>query len=83
MTLLFIQTGAILIPTVHIVEDTVFTYETVCSILLGTGKFSVTHGLRQLIRDTKSDVSCLQTFFTRRNENLRMTFGVGLHTTLL
>ena len=41
------------------------------------------HGLRQLTRDTISDVSCLQTFLKRCNEKLQMTFGVGHHTTLI
>ena len=40
------------------------------------------HGLRQLTRDTKSGVSCLQTLLMRRNEDLQMTFGNGCHTTL-
>ena len=39
------------------------------------------HGLRQLTRDAKSDVSCLQTSLTRQNEKLRMTFGAGRQTT--
>ena len=38
--------------------------------------YSLAHGLRQLTRDAKSDVSCLQTLFTRRNENHRVSFGV-------
>ena len=49
----------------------------------GAGKFCLAHGLRQLTPDTKSDVSCLQTFFTSRNEKRRMTFGVGRHTTFI
>ena len=49
----------------------------------GAGKFCLAHGLRQLTRDTKIDVSCLQTLLTRRNEDLQMTFGVGRHTKLL
>ena len=44
-------------------------------------KLCLVHGLRQLTRDTKSLVSCLQTMLTRRNENLRMTFGVSRHIT--
>ena len=66
-------------------KDTyILTYETeFVSIFSGTGKFCLAHGLRQLTRDTKSDVSCLQTFFTRRNEKRRMRFGVGRHTTLI
>ena len=48
----------------------------------GAGKFCLAHGLRQLTRDTISGVSCLQTLLTRRHEKLRMTFGVGHHTTL-
>ena len=55
----------------------------VCSNFSGAGKFCLAHGLRQLIRDTVSDFSCLQTLLTRRNEKLRMTFGVGHHTTLI
>ena len=39
--------------------------------------------LIQLTRDTKSDVSCLQTLLTRRYEDLQMTFGFGRHTTLI
>ena len=42
--------------------------------------YSLAHGLRQLTRDTKSDVSCLQTLITRRDEKIRMTSGVGRHT---
>ena len=49
----------------------------------GAGKFCLAHGLRQLTPDTKSDVSCIQTFFTNRNEKRRMTFGVGRHTTFI
>ena len=47
------------------------------------GKFCIAHGLRQLMLNTKSDVSCLQTSLTRPNEKLRMTFGVVRHTTLI
>ena len=61
------------------VFETFFTYS--CSIFSGAGKFSLAYGLRQLTRDTKSDVSCLQTMLTRRNENLRMMFGVSQHIT--
>ena len=49
----------------------------------GAGKFCLIHGLRQLTRDTISDISYLQTLLTRRNENLQMTFGVGRHTMLI
>ena len=37
----------------------------------------------QLTLDINSDVCCLQTFLTRRNEDLQMTFGFGRHTTLI
>ena len=37
--------------------------------------------MRQLTRDTKRDISCVQTMLTRPNENLRMTFGVSCHIT--
>ena len=47
------------------------------------GKFCLAHGLRQLTRDTKSDVNCLQTTLTRRNEKLRMTFGASRYTMLI
>ena len=47
------------------------------SIFSGAGKFCLAHGLRRLTRETKCSVSCLQTSLTRRNEKLRMTFGVG------
>ena len=30
-----------------------------------------------------SDISCLQPLLTRRDEKLRMTFGIGHHTTLI
>ena len=59
------------------------TYETVNSIFSAAAKSCLAHGLRHLKRDTESDVSCLQTFFTHRNEKRRMTFGVRFHTTLL
>ena len=60
------------------------TYEIeFCSIFSGIGIFHLAHGLRQHTRDTKSDVSCLQTFLTRRNEDIRMTFVIGRHTTLI
>ena len=40
------------------------------SIFSGAGKFCLAHGLRQLsLGDTISDVSWLQTLFTRRKEN--------------
>ena len=45
------------------------------------GKFFLAHGLRQLTRDAKGDVSCVRTTLTRRNEKLQMTFGVGHHKT--
>ena len=51
-----------------------------CSIFSGAGKFCLAHGLRQLTRDTKSDVICLQTTLTRRNEKLRITFAVARQT---
>ena len=47
-----------------------FLWDRVCSIFSGARKFCVAHGLRQLIRDTKSDVNCFQTSLTRRNEKL-------------
>ena len=53
------------------------------SIFSGAGKFCLAHGLRQLKRDPKSDLSCLRTLLTRQNENLHMTFGVGPHTSLI
>ena len=34
------------------------------------GKFCLAHGLRQFTQDTKSDVSCLQMFFTGRNKKM-------------
>ena len=43
--------------------------------------YSLAHGLRQLTRNAKSGVSCLQTALTRRTENLRPTFAVGRRTT--
>ena len=43
--------------------------------------YCLAHGLRQLTRDTKSDVSYLQALLTRHNEDLQMTFGVCRHTT--
>ena len=49
----------------------------------GAGKFCLAHGLRKLTLDIKSDVSRVQTLVTRRNEDLRMTFGVGRRTTLI
>ena len=39
--------------------------------------YSLAHGLRQLTRDTKSDVSCLQTTLKRRKEKLRMTLELA------
>ena len=53
----------------------------VCSIYSGAGKFCLAHRLRQLKRDTKSDVSCLQTMLTPHNENFQMTIGVSRHIT--
>ena len=50
--------------------------ERVCSSFSDAGKFCLAPGLRELTRDTKSDVSYLQTFFTHRNEKRRMTFGM-------
>ena len=47
-----------------------YLWDRVCSIFNDAGKFCLAHGLRQLTRDTKSDVSCLQTLRTRRNEKL-------------
>ena len=40
-----------------------------CSIFSSAGKFCLAYGPRQLTQNTKNDVSCLQTFFTRHNEN--------------
>ena len=53
------------------------------SIVSSAGKFSLTHGLGQLSRDTESDISCLHMSFTHRNEKVRMTFRIGRHTTLI
>ena len=55
----------------------------VCSIFSSAGKFCLTHWLRQLTQDTKSDISYLQRVLTPRNEDLQMTFGVGSHTMLI
>ena len=52
-------------------------------IFSGAGKFCLAHGLSQLTQDTICDNSCLQTLLTRRNEKLRMTFGVCHRTTLI
>ena len=48
----------------------------------GAEDFGLAIGLRQLTRETKSNVICLQTPPTRRNGKLRMMFGDGRHTTL-
>ena len=48
----------------------------------GARKFCLAHGLRQLIRDTKKVVSCLQTSLKPRHEKARMTLGIGGHTML-
>ena len=53
------------------------------TILSGAGEFYLAYGLKKLIRDTNTDVGCLQTFFRHRNEKRRLTFRVGHHTTLL
>ena len=37
-----------------------YLLDRVYSIFSGAGKFCLAYGLRQLTRDTKSDVSCLQ-----------------------
>ena len=57
------------------------TYETEFVLFLAVLENYVL--LRQLTKDTKSDVSCLQTLLTRRNKKLRMTFGVGHYTMLI
>ena len=57
-----------------------------CTIFSDAGKFCLAHRLRQLTRDSKTDVSCLHTLLTmltRINEDLQMTFGVGRQTTLM
>ena len=63
--------------------DKLFSYlwDRVSSILTCAGKYCLAYWLRQLTRDTKSDVSCSQTMLTRRNKNLRMTFGVSRNIT--
>ena len=58
-----------------------YVWDRVCSIFSSAGKFCLAKGLRQLTQDSKSNVSCLQTMPTSRNENLRMTFGVSHHIT--
>ena len=52
------------------------TYETVSFIFGGAGKFCLANWLRQLTRDIECDVNGLEMRLTRRNEKLRMTFGV-------
>ena len=47
--------------------------ERVCSSFSDAGKFCLAPGLREFTRDTKSDVSYLQTHL---NEKRRMTFGM-------
>ena len=60
-----------------------YLWDKVCSIFRGAGKFCLAHRLRQLTRDTLSDVNCLQTLLMRRNARPRMTFKVHHHTTLI
>ena len=60
------------------------TYETEFVLFFSSaGKFCLAHGLRQLTRDTKSDISCLQTLLTSHNEDLQMRFGISCHTLLI
>ena len=63
-------------------RDGIF-YLHVIHVILTKNTNSFAHGIRQFIRDTKSDVSCLQTSLTPRNKKLRIKFGAGRHTTLL
>lgn len=46
-----------------------------CSIFSHAGKFSLAYRLKEPTRDTESDVSCLQTSLTHRNEKLLIPFG--------
>ena len=62
---------------VDIVIGFSYLLDRVCSIFSGAGKFCPAHGTR----DASSDVSCLQAFFTRRNEKSRMAFRDGRHST--
>ena len=57
----------------EVFSKTVFSYlwDRVISIFSGAGKFWLGHGLRQVTRDTKIGVSCLQTILIRRNEELQ------------
>ena len=41
-----------------------YLWDRVCSIFSGAGKFFLAHGLRQITRETKYDVNCLQTLLT-------------------
>ena len=68
----------------------IYLHFTLCFLIYGrefvllfsvAGKFCLAIGLILLTRDTKSDVSCLQTLLTCRNEDIQITFGVGRHTT--
>ena len=61
-------------------RNTFLTYETEF-VFSGAGKCYLAQGPRQLTRDAKSEASSFQTTLTRRNEKLRMTFGVGRQTT--
>ena len=73
------------VESIFIVGYRTFSHlrDRVCSIFSSAGKFCLAHALRQLTRDKKSDVSCLQTSLTRRNEKLRMTFKIGRQVTTL
>ena len=55
----------------------------VCSILAVLENSVLPMGLRQLTRNTKSDVSYLQSSLSRLNEKLRMKFGFDHHTALV
>ena len=63
-----------------LVDELFLTYVTKFILFLAVLENSV---LSTITRDTKSDVSCLKTSFTRRSEKLRMTFRIGRHTTLI
>ena len=50
----------------------------------GAGKVCLDHWMRQLTRDTKNDVTCLQTSsLICCTDKFRLTLGVGRHTKLI
>ena len=74
---------ALLLTLMNLNPILFYLWVTICSFFQRRWKVCLSPWMWELTRETKSDVSCSQTSFTRRNDKHWITFGVDRHSKLL